>query len=94
MGEQSERRIGVLQSRVSTLETALAHLNAALHGRVRALEEALTPIASLARAYPGHPSDFVVVDLAPHVRLTVGDARRAQALLRAVEALETSETPG
>jgi len=90
MGDLREHRIGALQLRVSALESTLAQLTAALHGRVRALEDALAPIASLARAYPRHPSDYVVVDLAPHVRLTVGDARRARALLEAIDAAEAT----
>ena len=90
MGEQREQRIGALQLRVSALESTLAQLTAVLQGRVRALEDALAPIASLARAYPRHPSDYVVVDLAPHVRLTVGDARRARALLEAIDAAEAT----
>jgi hypothetical protein len=82
MGDTREHLVGALQSRVNELEIALAQLTEALHTRVSELEAALAPVAGLERAYPRHPGEFAIVDLAPHARITVGDARRAKTLLQ------------
>ncbi len=59
---------------------------ASLVERVLELERALAPFAALARIYRptvsgAFPDAFAVIDFAPGARLTVGDLRRAAALL-------------